>query len=336
MHVRPLRQPTERLGNQPATSARPARTAGCSSLPIIGPRLPASSSFVLARACRRGAAGAPAWTPAARRHQPAATRKATTTVPPKPGDRRPRPRVNSARPLDSWGPYGCPYGCRFTWSLPASASSVFAGPRAGPGRGAARSKSRRMIHPYGATLVADATPLRRAGHHHLSHPAPPHPHPALDLPESPRNDRTAPVPAACSLPAAGGERPRARCRRTKHAISAPTTQKGTCAAPAQAVLTDFKPTVHVPPSARSPRTTSLIHRSIFRCGSDGNLAASRSATDRHVRRAAHNATTQCDRRRHCAAPVGGGHLPARPRGDRWFCPTVGICLPGSSRPPRTP
>jgi len=28
---------------------------------MIGRRLPASSSFVLARACRRGAAGAPAW-----------------------------------------------------------------------------------------------------------------------------------------------------------------------------------------------------------------------------------------------------------------------------------
>jgi catechol 2,3-dioxygenase-like lactoylglutathione lyase family enzyme len=40
-------------------------------------------------------------------------------------------------------------------------------------------------------------------------------------------------------------------------------------------------------------------------------------------------------RRHCAAPVGGGHRPARPPGDRWFCPTVGICLPGSGRPRRT-
>src|SRR5213593_1861956 len=43
----------------------------------------------------------------ARRHKPAATRKATTKVPPQP--RRPRTghRVYPARPLDSWGPYGC-------------------------------------------------------------------------------------------------------------------------------------------------------------------------------------------------------------------------------------
>jgi hypothetical protein len=40
-------------------------------------------------------------------------------------------------------------------------------------------------------------------------------------------------------------------------------------------------------------------------------------------------------RPHCAAPVGGGHRPARPPGDRWFCPTVGICMPGSGRPRRT-
>jgi len=41
-------------------------------------------------------------------------------------------------------------------------------------------------------------------------------------------------------------------------------------------------------------------------------------------------------RRHCAAPAGGGHPLVRPPGDRWFCPTVVICLPGSGRPPRTP
>ena len=55
----------------PATSHAPGETTasdlpyipqaqGSSSLLIIGRRLPASSSFVLARACRRGAAGAPA------------------------------------------------------------------------------------------------------------------------------------------------------------------------------------------------------------------------------------------------------------------------------------
>ena len=37
-------------GNQPATSHTPNLKGGCSSLPIIGCRLPASSSFVLARA----------------------------------------------------------------------------------------------------------------------------------------------------------------------------------------------------------------------------------------------------------------------------------------------
>jgi len=42
------------------------------------------------------------------------------------------------------------------------------------------------------------------------------------------------------------------------------------------------------------------------------------------------------RRRHCAAPVGGGHPPARPPGDRRFCRTVVICLPGSGPLPRTP
>ncbi len=58
-------------------------------------------------------------------------------------------------------------------------------------------------------------------------------------------------------------------------------------------------------------------------------------------------------RRHCAVPVGGVTAPyrsaaslrrtgrrrasaGRPPGDRWFCPTVGICLPGSGPSPRTP
>jgi hypothetical protein len=59
-----------------------------------------------------------------------------------------------------------------------------------------------------------------------------------------RNDRTAPVPAACSLPAAGGERPRARCRRTKHAISAPATQKEHAPFPIQAVLMDINRSAH--------------------------------------------------------------------------------------------
>ena len=34
-------------------------------------------------------------------------------------------------------------------------------------------------------------------------------------------------------------------------------------------------------------------------------------------------------RRRCAVPAGDGHPLERPPGDRWFCPTVVICLPGS-------
>ena len=63
MHVRPLRRPKATTGEK--TQAAPANQAtqqegSRSPLPIIGRRLAASSSFVLARACRRGAAGAPA------------------------------------------------------------------------------------------------------------------------------------------------------------------------------------------------------------------------------------------------------------------------------------
>ena len=153
--------------------------------------------------------------------------------------------------------------------LAASALVCFAGPRAGPGRGAARSKSRRMIHPYGATPGGRCHTIAPGGAPSPQSSGATSPHPALDLPESPRKDRTAPVPAACSLPAAGRERPRARCRRTKHAISAPATQKGTCAVPGTGRAHGLQPKVRVPPGARSPRTASLIHRSILRCGSDG-------------------------------------------------------------------
>ena len=67
---------THRAPGEPASDPRTtARTAtAVSSLPSVGRRLPASRSFVLARACRRGAAGAPALTPA-RRHTPATARK---------------------------------------------------------------------------------------------------------------------------------------------------------------------------------------------------------------------------------------------------------------------
>jgi len=51
-------KPSQRPPYNTSTSGK-----GSSSLLIIGRRLPASSSFVLARACRRGAAGASSLTP---------------------------------------------------------------------------------------------------------------------------------------------------------------------------------------------------------------------------------------------------------------------------------
>jgi hypothetical protein len=35
-------------------------------------------------------------------------------------------------------------------------------------------------------------------------------------------------------------------------------------------------------------------------------------------------------------PAGYGHPLVRPRGERWFCLTVVICLPRSGQPPMTP
>ena len=126
-----------------------------------------------------------------------------------------------------------------------------------------------MIHPYGATPGGRCHTIAPGGAPSPQSSGATSPHPALDLPESPRNDRTARVPAACSLPAAGGERPRGRWCRAKHAISAPATLKGTCAVPGTGRAHRLQPKVRVPPGARSPRTASLIHRSILRCGSDG-------------------------------------------------------------------
>src|SRR6266516_4670268 len=98
---------TRDRGNQPSGPSHAQPAGGYSSLPIVGRRSPASSSFVLARACQARRGGRSSLTPPSRRHKPAATRKATTKVPPQP--RRPRTghRVYPARPLDSWGPYGC-------------------------------------------------------------------------------------------------------------------------------------------------------------------------------------------------------------------------------------
>jgi hypothetical protein len=116
VHVRPLRQPSA-PGKQPATLLiRPNPQGGSSSLPMIGHRLPASSSFVLARAGRRGAAGAPAGP---------RPRDGTTGSDEEKPQNSPAPnpaapaghRVRPPRPLDNRGLHGCGYGCRWTGCL---------------------------------------------------------------------------------------------------------------------------------------------------------------------------------------------------------------------------
>jgi hypothetical protein len=101
---------TTRDRGKPASDPRTKTThqEKRSSLPIIGRRLPASSSFVLARA--KGAAlralqldpdRATAQTGSheeSHNHSPTQTRR-----------RRTGHRVDPPRPLDSWGPYGCGY-----------------------------------------------------------------------------------------------------------------------------------------------------------------------------------------------------------------------------------
>src|SRR5262249_58178440 len=75
-----------------------------SSLPIIGRRLPASSSFVLAAT---PAPGAPAGPRTARRHKPATTRKSHNNSHPA---RRPENHTSPGQttaPLDSNDPHGC-------------------------------------------------------------------------------------------------------------------------------------------------------------------------------------------------------------------------------------
>ena len=95
------------------------------------------------------------------------------------------------------------------------------------------------------------------------------------------------------------------------------------------------------PPARRTRRTYLHHwHSTVRAGDllhrltplSGRTAERRFTCVMQLIRRRRSVTCE---RRHCAAPVGGGHRPARPPGDRWFCPTVGICLPGSGRPRRT-
>jgi hypothetical protein len=94
---------------KPATfrSNHPRTQAGSSSLLMIGRRLPASSSFVLARALPARRCGRSSLTPPTRRHNPAATRKAAT------GQSHPNPAVGDRvtgsiqhGPLTSEAPMG--------------------------------------------------------------------------------------------------------------------------------------------------------------------------------------------------------------------------------------
>ena len=98
---RPLRQPRTRGTSQ--RSSAPANPEGSSSLPMIGRRLPASSSFVLAAARLRALQLDPGPRDGTnRRRQGKATTTVTLTRPPKLGHRARPPRS-----LDSNGPHGC-------------------------------------------------------------------------------------------------------------------------------------------------------------------------------------------------------------------------------------
>ena len=98
---RPLRQPRTRGTSQ--RSSAPANPEGSSSLPMIGRRLPASSSFVLAAARLRALQLDPGPRDGTnRRRQGKATTTVTLTRPPKLGH-----RARPPRPLDSNGPHGC-------------------------------------------------------------------------------------------------------------------------------------------------------------------------------------------------------------------------------------
>src|SRR5262249_31034036 len=105
VHVRPTPPTSTSPGNHPAgPSATPQIPEGSSSLPIIGRRLPASSSFVLAAT---PAPGAPAGPRTARRHKPATTRKSHNNSHPA---RRPENHTSPGQttaPLDSNDPHGC-------------------------------------------------------------------------------------------------------------------------------------------------------------------------------------------------------------------------------------
>src|SRR5215831_9437328 len=109
VHVRPTPPTSTSPGNHPAgPSATPQIPEGSSSLPIIGRRLPASSSFVLAAT---PAAGAPAGPRTARRHKPAATRKSHNTVTQPGGPKTTRHRVRPPRLLTATTPMGAQMRC---------------------------------------------------------------------------------------------------------------------------------------------------------------------------------------------------------------------------------
>ena len=111
MHVRSLRRP--RAPGNPThrpSHTQPIPGKGCSSLPIIGRRLPASSSFVLAPRLPARALRALQLDPGPRDGTNRQRRgKATNQSRPAPAASDKGHRAKPARPLDTGGPHGCGY-----------------------------------------------------------------------------------------------------------------------------------------------------------------------------------------------------------------------------------
>jgi hypothetical protein len=89
---------------QPTLPRHPQIPEGSSSLPIIGRRLPASSSFVLAATRLRALQLDPGLRDGTNRQRRG---KATTTVTPARRPNSHRPPGQTTAPLDSKGPHGC-------------------------------------------------------------------------------------------------------------------------------------------------------------------------------------------------------------------------------------
>jgi len=107
-----------------------------------------------------------------------------------------------------------------------------------------------------------------AGHHHLSHPAPHHPTQPLIF----RKTRATTEPLRC--PRRARSRPQDVSGQGRGVVARSTRSRrddteGNMRRSGTGGTHGLQPTVRVPPGARSPRTASLIHRSILRCGSDG-------------------------------------------------------------------